>query len=57
MKAMDRGSRQARKERIAVVEVWKNEWGDQFHCSRNISYNTAKTQGEDVEKKAHGPGR
>ena len=32
-KAMDRGSRQSKKERIAVVEAWQNEWGDQFHCS------------------------
>ena len=32
-KTMDRGGRQARKERIAVVEAWQNEWGDQFHCS------------------------
>ena len=32
-KALDRGSRQARKERIAVVKAWENEWGDQFHCS------------------------
>ena len=30
---MDRGSRHARKDRIAVVEAWQNEWGDQFHCS------------------------
>ena len=32
-KAMDRGSRQTGKERIAVVEAWQNEWGRQFHCS------------------------
>ena len=32
-KAMDRGNRQAIKERIAVVEARQNESGDQFHCS------------------------
>ena len=32
-KAMDRGSRQARKERIEAVKAWQNEWADQFHCS------------------------
>ena len=32
-KAMDRGSRQTRKERVAVVEAWQNEWGDQCYCS------------------------
>ena len=32
-KVMDRGSRLARKDIIVVVEVWHNEWGDQFHCS------------------------
>ena len=32
-KAMDRGSRQARKERIAVVEARQIERGDLFHCS------------------------
>ena len=29
----DRGSRQTRNERIAVVKAWQNEWGDQSHCS------------------------
>ena len=29
-KDLDRGSRQARKERIAVVEAGQNESGDQF---------------------------
>ncbi len=32
-KAMDRESRQTRKERVAVVEAWQNEWGDQRYCS------------------------
>ena len=32
-KTLDRGSMPARKERIAVVDAWQNEWGDQFHCS------------------------
>ena len=27
------GSRQARKQRTAVVKAWHNQWGDQFHCS------------------------
>ena len=30
-KALDRGSKQARKERTAVVKVQQHEWGDQFH--------------------------
>ena len=30
---MDRESRQTRKERVAVVEAWQNEWGDQRYCS------------------------
>ena len=32
-KAMDRESRQTRKERVAVVEARQNEWGDQRYCS------------------------
>ncbi len=32
-KAMGRESRQTRKERVAVVEAWQNEWGDQRYCS------------------------
>jgi len=32
-KAMDRESTQTRKERVAVVEGWQNEWGDQCYCS------------------------
>ena len=35
MKAMDRGSRNSRNERTAVVEAWQNEWSDQLHCSVN----------------------
>ena len=30
---MDKGSRQTRKERAAVVEAWQNECRDQFLCS------------------------
>ena len=33
-KTMYRGSRQTRKERIAIVKASKNEWGDHFHFSR-----------------------
>ena len=29
---LDRESRKTRKERTVVVTVWRNEWGDQFHC-------------------------
>ena len=32
LKAMERGSRQTSKERLAVVEAQQNEWGDQFYC-------------------------
>ena len=32
-KAMDRESTQTRKERVAVVEGWQNEWGDQCYCT------------------------
>ena len=34
-----RGSRQTRKERTAVVEVWQNEWGDQFHWKDSSGQN------------------
>ena len=46
-KALDRGSRQARKERTAVVKAWQNEWGDQFHCSLsgNILLDRANSTG------------
>ena len=44
-KAMDRESRQTRKERVAVVEAWQNEWGDQRYCSlgRKILRDTSES--------------
>ena len=35
MKAMDRGSRQMIKERIAVVRARQIEWDGQFHCTKS----------------------
>ena len=52
-KTVDRGSRQARKERTAVVKVWQNEWGDQFHCSLSekiLPDWTTHTKAPDTEK-------
>ena len=44
-KAMGRESRQTRKERVAVVEAWQNEWGDQRYCSlgRKILRDTSES--------------
>ena len=44
-KAMDRENRQTRKERVAVVEAWQNEWGDQRYCSlgRKILRDTSES--------------